>query len=57
MNDVKACMATNLYGTISVTQGLIPLLRNGKEKKIMIISALGGSFGGPMSNVSAGSAL
>lgn len=50
-------MATNLYGTISVTQGLIPLLRNGKEKKIMIISALGGSFGGPMSNVSAGSAL
>lgn len=41
-NDLK----TNLFGVMSITNALLPLLREGREKKIWVVSSTVGSIGG-----------
>lgn len=49
LEELGTCLKTNLFGTISVTQALLPLLRKGHEKKIWVVSSTVGSIGGPLS--------
>lgn len=47
--ELEKTLQTNVYGVMRLTSAAIPLLRAGKEKKIIVTSSLLGSIGGPTS--------
>ncbi|KAK4699936.1 hypothetical protein P7C70_g6318, partial [Phenoliferia sp. Uapishka_3] len=48
--DLQKDLQTNLFGVISITHALLPLLREGSQKKIWTVSSLCGSLGGSLSD-------
>lgn len=47
--DIEANMQINLYGVVRVSQALLPLLRKGTGKQLVVLSSILGSIGGKTS--------